>query len=164
MRSLAFVLAAAAVVACGRAEPETGEALAATLPKSVGDFLMDVEVVDPEGGLIENAVRDLQKPSSEILMAFAVKLVGDRPRPEVGLRIHAIRIRGVPGDDLLEAMMENLMLGDRTGFEPPLVLGGKEVRPVRGASGEVAYVKGEVVYIASSEDPDVLEDALRQLP
>lgn len=159
----AWIAVAIALVAACSALPFTAaNQLLSSLPTSAGgiDF-DDFQMIDDSflsGHVVDDVLSALGKRRSDGAAVFRFSSVG-------GVSIGAVAVRGVDGDDLLTACVEN--------WQAPAVV-RRSQRAVNGTDGweiemrggylTVFYVRGNAVYVAWSEQRQVLEAVLADMP
>ena|SRR5687768_1486386 len=157
-----IAVALALVAACSALPFNAANQLLSTLPTAAGgvDF-DDVRVIDDSflsGHVVDDVLTALGKRRSDGAAVFRFSSAG-------GVSIGAVAVRGIDGDELLAACVEN--------WQAPAVI-RRSQRAVNGTDGwqvemrggglTVFYARGSVVYVAWSEQRQVLEAVLGDMP
>jgi hypothetical protein len=157
-----MAVALAFVTACGAIPFIPANRLLSALPAAAGGIDFDtVRVIDDSflsGHLVDDVLTALGKSRSDAAVVFRGDSAG-------GTTIGAIAVQGVGGQDLLDACVEN--------WGAPAVI-RRSQRVVNGANGwelemrdgqlNVFYPRGNTVFVAWSEQRNVLEAVLGNMP
>jgi hypothetical protein len=155
-------VAFAFVAACAAIPFISANQLLSTLPTTAGGVDFDtVRVIDDKslsGHLVDDVLSALGKRRTEAAAVFRTSSIG-------GASIGAVAVQGVEGPDLLLACVEN--------WSAPAVI-ARSQRLANGTDGwelemrsgqlTVFYLRGNIAFVVWSEERQVLEAVLEDMP
>lgn len=157
---IGLVLAALVAAGCGAVQ---SQALLATLPTGAGGVTFDTSrVIDdsfPSGHAVDEVLAALGKRRSD------ATIVERFPRDGVGGDIGALAVNGVPGDVLLDTVVQTWQAAAVVG-RAQTTIGDRDVwaLDLRPNYVLLAYQRESTVYWASTDDRSLAEQFIAAMP